>query len=290
MIQTNERASSPALGKYLDLFEKNPKSRVFFALAETYRRMGMVDEAVSVLKQGLKHHPKYLAAYVSLAHCHYEKAQYENAFNILRSLVPKDRTNIHLQELYVKICRQLGKDDFAVEADKNLKWSAVKRIPEVQDHGANQELVEEEPVFFDTAPLAPIHQEESSWSEVVWTSPEREKSPETHKEEAWTVEKSIPDVPVATHMLADLYMSQGVYDKAKDVLEELLDANTDDQKTIIKLNMINAVGDQNKPSLMDIYDSRMNKAQVKKKELDKKFQTFLKGIRQKASESGTELQ
>lgn len=290
MISSNERATSPALGKYLSLFEENPKSRVFYALAETYRRMGMVDEAMSVLKQGLKYHPKYLSAYVSLAHCHYEKTQYENAFNILRSLVPKDRTNIHLQELYVKICRQLGKNECAAEADINLKWSAVKRPSEVQDHGAKQELIEEEPAFFDTTSLASANQEESSWSEVAWTSQESKMSSGTQTEETWAVRQSIPEAPVATHMLADLYMSQGVYDKAKDVLEELLDTNSDDQRTIKKLNMINALEDQEGPSLMEIYDARMSKSQMKKEELNKKFQTFLEGVRQRATEAGTELQ
>ncbi len=292
MISTNERATSPSLGKYLALFEENPKSRIFFVLAETYRRMGMVEEAMSVLKQGLKHHTRYLAAYVSLAHCHYEKKQYEYAFNILRTLVPKDRTNIHLQELYVKTCRQLGKDECAVEADINLKWSmsAIKRSSDVQILDTKNNSPEEEPAVFDTASLAPIHQEESSWSEVAWTIQELEKTPEIKKEETWAVRQSIPDAPVATHMLADLYMSQGVYDKAKDVLEELLDANTDDPRTIKKLNMINALGDQEGPSLMEIYDARMNKSQTKKEELNKKFQTFLKGVRQRATVAATELQ
>lgn len=44
----------------------NPASRQFYQLGELLRREGQLEEAVTVLRQGLSHHPRYVAAWVSL--------------------------------------------------------------------------------------------------------------------------------------------------------------------------------------------------------------------------------
>ncbi len=44
----------------------NPASRQFYQLGELLRREGELAEAVVVLRQGLAHHPRYVAAWVSL--------------------------------------------------------------------------------------------------------------------------------------------------------------------------------------------------------------------------------
>lgn len=44
----------------------NPASRQFYQLGELLRREGELSEAVTVLQQGLSHHPRYVAAWVSL--------------------------------------------------------------------------------------------------------------------------------------------------------------------------------------------------------------------------------
>ena len=45
---------------------EEPSSRVFFKLGELLRREGELDEAVAVLRAGIEHHPRYVAAWVSL--------------------------------------------------------------------------------------------------------------------------------------------------------------------------------------------------------------------------------
>ncbi len=46
---------------------EDPSSRVFFKLGEHLRREGELDEAIEVLRAGLLgHHPRYIAAWVSL--------------------------------------------------------------------------------------------------------------------------------------------------------------------------------------------------------------------------------
>lgn len=45
---------------------EDPSSRVFFRLGEHLRREGELEEAVGILRAGLEHHPRYVAAWVSL--------------------------------------------------------------------------------------------------------------------------------------------------------------------------------------------------------------------------------
>jgi len=53
--------------KYQQEYEKNPKSQVFAPLAEAYRRMGMIDMAYQVARQGVHDHPQFANGLVTFA-------------------------------------------------------------------------------------------------------------------------------------------------------------------------------------------------------------------------------
>jgi len=59
--------------QYKNLYEKNPSSKVFVPLAECYRRYGLVDEALAILRKGLKKFKDHLPALVVLGHCYYDQ-------------------------------------------------------------------------------------------------------------------------------------------------------------------------------------------------------------------------
>ena len=46
------------LERYLRSYSQDPTSRVFAPLGETYRKLGKLDEAIEVLNEGMKTHPK----------------------------------------------------------------------------------------------------------------------------------------------------------------------------------------------------------------------------------------
>ena len=108
------------LTKYSLQYEKKPRSRVFAPLAESYRKIGMLDEALKILKKGIKNHPSYTLGYIVLANCYFDKDQFEAAYSTLLPFVSDNLENIKLQKLFAQICEKLGNFDEALNSYKIL--------------------------------------------------------------------------------------------------------------------------------------------------------------------------
>lgn len=111
---------SPLFLKYQSDFEKNPRSRVFAPLAETYRKLGMTDKAMEILSQGIRFHPSYVMGYLGLAFCYFDLKQFNLAYTTLRPLIENNRDNLRLQKLFADVCIELGKEEEALETFKYL--------------------------------------------------------------------------------------------------------------------------------------------------------------------------
>jgi len=112
--------SSPIFLKYLEIYEKNPRSRVFAPLAEHYRQVGMLEKAIEVLKKGIKAHPSYSMGHLGLAFCYYDQRQFEHSYNTLKPFFTTNRDNIRLQRLYAKSCLEIGKFEEALDVLKYI--------------------------------------------------------------------------------------------------------------------------------------------------------------------------
>jgi tetratricopeptide (TPR) repeat protein len=109
--------------------------------------------------------------------------------------------------------------------------------------------------------------------------------------------------PVVTHTLVDLYCGQGHLEKALEILEKILILNPDNQKTIDKKNEIlmlispyetvahpnnEKTEEDGRKQLMDLIDEHVHleiAPEPKKsdsKQLEKKYQTFLRKIQKRA--------
>nr|BAL56796.1 tetratricopeptide repeat domain protein [uncultured prokaryote] len=71
----------------------NPGSRQFYQLGELLRREGQLAEAVTVLRQGLTHHPRYVAAWVSLGRALLDLQQLPEAQTAFREALALDPQN-----------------------------------------------------------------------------------------------------------------------------------------------------------------------------------------------------
>jgi tetratricopeptide (TPR) repeat protein len=120
MSKDKKQLLSPLFLKYQTDYEKNPRSRVFAPLAETYRKLGMIDKAMEILSQGIRYHPTYVMGYLGLAFCYFDLKQYSLAYNTLRPLVETSRDNIRLQKLFAEICLELGYKEESLDTYKYL--------------------------------------------------------------------------------------------------------------------------------------------------------------------------
>lgn len=141
---------SPLFLKYQTDYEKNPRSRVFAPLAETYRKLGMTDKAMEILSQGIRFHPTYVMGYLGLAFCYYDLKQYSLAYNTLRPLVESSRDNIRLQKLFADICLELGYREESLDTYKYLLFINPRDRDVAMQVATLESLIEEQ--------YKPVHQ------------------------------------------------------------------------------------------------------------------------------------
>lgn len=102
------------------MYEKNPRSRVFAPLAESYRKLGLLDEAFKVLKNGLKYNPDYALGHLVLAHCYYDQKKFQMVYETLKPSLSRNMDNIQMQKIFAESCIQLGHLEEALDTYKYL--------------------------------------------------------------------------------------------------------------------------------------------------------------------------
>lgn len=120
MAKKNTPNKSSLLAKYTLQYQKKPKSRVFAPLAEIYRKLGMYDESLKILREGIKVHPAYTMGYIVLSHVYSDQQNFELAYNTIRPFVTENLENITLQKLFAEICINLGYLEEALQTFKYL--------------------------------------------------------------------------------------------------------------------------------------------------------------------------
>src|SRR5690554_5740878 len=208
------------LAKYSELYKKNPKSRVFAPLAESYRKLGMLDEALQILRDGIKRHPDYVMGYVVLAHCYFDRENFEQAYSALRPFVAKNLENISLQKLFAEVCLNLGHLEEALQTFKYLLllnpkdahvWEQVRLleddllVDEEEDRGLSQRESEDTGEFGD---------DEDDWVQVNFNQASRSGDEDDELDE-WNME-----APEKESLLA---FKKEVAGDRLDVLEHELD-------------------------------------------------------------------
>lgn len=105
------------IAKCNKIMDENPSSQIFAALAESYRKIGEIDQAFRVCQNGLKVHPNYGSAHLVMAKINLDKGMYDWAETELLKAVELDgstrATELLLSEVFIykgefnKACRML---------------------------------------------------------------------------------------------------------------------------------------------------------------------------------------
>jgi tetratricopeptide (TPR) repeat protein len=94
--------------KYEDTLEKDPNSYCFAPLSELYRKIGMIDDAITIAKRGSELHPEYVGGYMALGRGYLEKGLTTEAREALEKVVRVTPENLLAQRLLSKIYLDAG--------------------------------------------------------------------------------------------------------------------------------------------------------------------------------------
>lgn len=111
---------SPEIVKLTEKMTKDPASTLFFPLAEEYRKCGMLDEAIILLTDGLKSHPNFLSARVSLGKIYLQKGIIPDAKLEFEKVVQFAPDNLLAQKKLAIIYRDEGDRDKALDSCRRL--------------------------------------------------------------------------------------------------------------------------------------------------------------------------
>src|SRR6202158_1409794 len=92
-------ASNPKIEELRFRVKTDPKSRLFYPLAEELRRINRFPEAEQVLRAGLTHHATYLSAWVSLGRVLREQDKHRDAVEALTKALQIDPGNVVVARL-----------------------------------------------------------------------------------------------------------------------------------------------------------------------------------------------
>ncbi|MCY4643672.1 MAG: tetratricopeptide repeat protein [Bacteriovoracales bacterium] len=269
------------LAKYLKIYQKNPRSKVFAPLAQTYRRLGMYREALEVLKKGLDLHPTHTAGLVILAHVYYDTQKYAKALGILAPMAGEQGERYALQQLYARTNLKLGRWDDAQEAFERVLLLNPK------DREANEYLKERsrdlQKVAGEDRGEEGLPSSGEEWVQVDFA----DSSQEGKKEILGSKGRQEAD-PIATHTLVDLYERQGHTSKAVEALEKIVELHPQDNASKERLEYLKRelLWYRDGQDIMAAWDERFSPSpdgEEKSRHLryEELLMGFLRGIRQK---------
>lgn len=181
-------ATTPKIEELRFKLKADPKSRLFYQLAEELRKAGHFDESEQVLRSGLIAYPTYLAAWVSLGRTLREQKNESGAVDALNRALQLDPGNVVAARILADAYLALGEK---VEAIK--KYKLVHAIlPSDEELRAAIERLErdlQEPAAPHSEPFATFESEPAPTDEPT---PLEDTSPLGHAQQAETVEAMIP--------------------------------------------------------------------------------------------------
>ncbi len=198
MIEHNQQ--SLLLGKiaaYTEILVKDPTSTIFISLAETYRKMGMFDDARQIISRGLDLHPDVSPAYIVLARILCQLEDFSGSVVAFEQALELDQENLAALVGYARVQILLGDE----EAARKLLLRA--RALSSADPVINKLLL--------SLPQINAGDEEPS-------DPQPEQSGEVEEN----------SVQLVSATLAELYLVQGLTAKALDLFKRLSSQNLDD--------------------------------------------------------------
>ncbi len=223
------------LATHLQEFRSNPRSHVFAPLAEYYREKGMLRQALAICEDGLKYRPSFTRGILAYAHCLFDLKRYADCLRETEKLLEENWENIGAQRLQASVFIKLRQYKAAKTSLQQILYLVpqdskslrlLEKIQQAQDGAENsfspspRPLVEDGPgELGDFVPLlSPKNSQKNSQKmDLSGSTPISPKSAVKNK-----------DTTFATRTVAELYLRQGLTDRANKILHLMLQKNPKD--------------------------------------------------------------
>lgn len=217
MVETLEREIATL--RALIGSDRDPEGRAFAPLADALRRMGRHEEALEVLAEGLERHPSFASGHVVAGRVHRDRGETDDAVAAFRRVLDLDDDNVMALH---GLGRMLVARGHSEEAGKLLSRAAeLGYTTDLAEEGlpAAQALL---------GPDGPV--ESDPLRQVSAASPEEADEP--------VVEVEGP----RTRTMAELYVRQGLPDRAVAVYEHLAREHPGDEEIVARLQELRRAG------------------------------------------------
>lgn len=214
-----------------DQLVKSPGSYCFARLSEVYLKVGLIDDAFHVARQGVMKHPRYLSGQRALALACYAKGNNDEARAALKLITEALPEDVPSQKLLGRLLSEAGDQEAACQAfrtvlafapddvESRIELEALERSTGIASSTLNPDE-DDEDVIEDLEILEETDVPKAGQPESRFQL--REASPE-------------PDIvgaahhdPLSTGTLAELYVRQGFINKALEIYRAILDDNPTD--------------------------------------------------------------
>lgn len=256
MVMISETAALWATArKFEDILRRDPAAYSFAPLADIYRSLGLVEDAVSTARKGVALHPDFAAGQLALAKAALESAFMDEATRALEVVVRITPENLEAQRLLADLYTAAGNEAAAIRClsivstlDVDVQESLplqppaadglIEEIPETDILELTDDLVEDDTAL-ESAPFAALPERPSLGEFQSRPVPFMIGDPPPVQavkiEEAPAEEPPLAAAPVSSATIAELYISQGFTEKGADIYRELLRSEPGNQTFIARL-------------------------------------------------------
>ena len=187
------------IGSYLQIVVKDPSSTAFVPLAEAYRQVGLLDDALEVARLGTQRLPHFSPGFSTVGRILGQMGRIDEAMSAYATALGMDRES---QAALVGLAR--------LHLIRGERDEARTILQQAAGFHPDDEKIADMLIALDLP---------RPWQQITQASLSREAVPQ---EEPPPVE---PGEPILTATLAEIYVKQGLLDKAVKVYKDILRQN-----------------------------------------------------------------
>lgn len=207
-------------------YAQRPDGLVFARLADAYRKTGDPLRALSILEEGLRRHPNYFSALIVQGRTLRDVDRPDDAERAFRRVLELDAENLVALQALGELARERG------DLDEAAEWYERLTLVDPLNEDAAR-------AFEELAARDMRQATEVIARELATTEAERPSGPSLPPSRP-ADDPAIRDPDLLTQTMAELYVSQGLFEEAEAVYLELLKFRPGDSSLIERLEATRA--------------------------------------------------